>query len=1475
MKREHRIIIYGIAFVLLFWVMDVTLGNSSSHGKSLWELLVADVPEHDLYMRVILLVSVIVFVIVLSRVLAQRRRTEESLRESEERYRTIMDDIEEAYYEADLAGNLTFVNDAACRILGYSREELIGMDNRAYMDQENAKLAYETYSEVHRTGKPDEWFTWEVLRKDGDRRSIEGGIYPLRGPKGDILGFRGVARDATERKQAEKALQQSDERWHLLFDNATQGVMYLDSQGTINAANPAALEIVALPPEELVGKDFRQLLPVLNLTDADVLPVFRRITSGEPGPERLEWKIMNGQGKPAILDVASSTVEKDGRAIGFAIFVHDITERKQIQQALQEGEERYRLITDNMEDTVWLMDMNLRTTFVSPSVVRTRGFTLEELREMPLEKHLTPTSLEVALKEIAERMSPKKLEQKDYTFTHTFDLEFYRKDGSTFWHEVKATLLRDDEGCPAGLLCVSRDITERKHAEEALRESEEKYRILAEQSMDGICLASGFKPVYANSALLNILGAKSIDDLRDRTFLDFLDKQDVDTIVNDVAKGLAGEITKKRYELRAKKLNGEEFFLDLSMTRVMYEGKPHALAIARDITDKKGLEEALRDSEKRYRLLAENVTDIIWTMDMDLRFTYVSPSVTRLSGFSTEEATTHTVQDVFTPSSLEVAMKALEEEIALEKREEKDLTRSRMLELELRCKDGSTVWTEMTITALRDQNGRPVEFTGIARDITKRKQAHEKLRESEERYRNLISNLSNTVIMELNSEGKFTYVSPQIFDIFGHTPEESIGLAAFDFVHPDDIEKCFEAMTTKDEVVQIEYRSRHKDGHYIYVSTTGKKVPDGRGGENLISVASDITERKQAEEALRQSEERYRTILETVEEVYFEVDLAGNFTFVGDAVCRISGYSKEEMIGTSYRTYAPEKDVKAVYEAFNRVYRTGKPIEGFYGEIFRKDGTKRFLETSALPARNQGGEIIGFRGVMRDVTKRKETERQLLAAETAVKTCNSAIVTADFDGRLTYANPAVLRVWGYDNLEEVVGKSFTSLFKEEEEARKLVEMLFTREYDERLDFVGKRKDGTEFIAGLSAAAIVDAERQHAGFTASVTDITDRMQAVEALQKSELQFRGVINKNADGIAILDKHGVARLVNPAAQAMFNRSAEELVGQMLGLPTAAGTTTEVDIVNIEGQTRVAEMQVVEIDWEGAPAYLTSLHDITERKRAEEDGRELDRMKSEFISNISHELRTPLHSIQGFTELMLEGEVPDPGTQKRFLTIIDKQSQRLGRLIANLLDISRLESGRFSIQKQRSSMANIIRDACQSSFVLASAKGISINEDIPQTLPEIEVDGERLTQVMVNLLGNAIKFSNDGSVTVKAELKNGDLLVQVVDQGIGIPKEAMSHLFDRFYRVEDPAEVGGAGLGLYISKQIIEAHGGDLWAESEHREGSTFSFTIPVVSRKRRPKKKIGEILVEDGHITKKDLHSALKKQQTQETTATQVRR
>jgi PAS domain S-box-containing protein len=314
-------------------------------------------------------------------------------------------------------------------------------------------------------------------------------------------------------------------------------------------------------------------------------------------------------------------------------------------------------------------------------------------------------------------------------------------------------------------------------------------------------------------------------------------------------------------------------------------------------------------------------------------------------------------------------------------------------------------------------------------------------------------------------------------------------------------------------------------------------------------------------------------------------------------------------------------------------------------------------------------------------------------------------------------------------------------------------------------------------------------------------------------------------------------------------------------------APPVVEEKFLRLDGTEIDVEVRAAPLVYQGKPAMQVVVRDITERRKAEEARYELAQLKAEFFSNVSHELRTPLQSIMGFTKLMLQGKVPDHETQMEFLTIIDKQGEHLVNLIEGLIDVSRVASGRFEIRRQRLSIEKIIDDALQSAYSVANEKGIIINRYIPEALPRMNVDGERLGQVMVNLLSNAVKFSNGGSkINVRAGVKDDKLLVRVTDHGIGIAQEAMPHLFERFYQVDGSTTrtISGTGLGLYISKQIVEAHGGNIWVESKLGKGSTFCFTIP--KRLTKKQKRIGEILVEDGLITNRDLERALRKQRGQ---------
>ncbi|MCJ7514905.1 MAG: PAS domain-containing sensor histidine kinase, partial [Dehalococcoidia bacterium] len=359
-------------------------------------------------------------------------------------------------------------------------------------------------------------------------------------------------------------------------------------------------------------------------------------------------------------------------------------------------------------------------------------------------------------------------------------------------------------------------------------------------------------------------------------------------------------------------------------------------------------------------------------------------------------------------------------------------------------------------------------------------------------------------------------------------------------------------------------------------------------------------------------------------------------------------------------------------------------------------------------------------------------------------------------------------------------------------------------------------------------------------------------------------------NSAGVKLLGASSPDQILGKPVMDVISLDYREIVAERMQKAIETGitpATIEEKFIRLDGTEIDVEVRAIPVVYQGKPAMQTVVRDITERRQMEEERGKLELMKTEFTSNISHELRTPLQSIKGFTKLMLQGKVPDPETQKEFLTIIDGQSENLSTLIDSLLDMSRIESCRFDINRAPMSLRDLIQGVVHEYHSMANGKNIALTEEIPAALPEIEADEERLRQVIVNLLGNAIKFSKDGGkITVKAGAEDGKVLVQVTDSGIGIPEEAMEHLFERFYQGNGSITrtYGGSGLGLFISKQIIEAHGGRIWAESKPGIETTLFFIIPRVSKKGH--KKLGEILVEDGLITKPQLNETLRKQRGQ---------
>ncbi len=483
----------------------------------------------------------------------------------------------------------------------------------------------------------------------------------------------------------------------------------------------------------------------------------------------------------------------------------------------------------------------------------------------------------------------------------------------------------------------------------------------------------------------------------------------------------------------------------------------------------------------------------------------------------------------------------------------------------------------------------------------------------------------------------------------------------------------------------------------------------------------------------------------------------------------------------------------------------------------------------------------------RDITERTRAEKaQHLFSQqwsTTFDTISDGICVLDSDSRITQCNKAMLDIVGKP-CQEVVGHHCYEFVHGTTEPIKECPLTRMRETQQRESTVLPL--GDQWFE-VTVDPIKNEQGDFLGAVHVISNITDRKMAEDAakdlaqigeqqrerLLESESRLRQIIEKNVDGLIIIDAEEKVCFVNPAAEQFLGHEAGELEGKAFGFPIGADAPGEIDIAGPEGTKMVAEIQVTEMEWWGEAAQLISLHDITDRKLAEEAELKLMEMKDELIASVSHELRTPLFSIRGFLELLRDGKVKDPETQQEFLTRASQDANRLTLLVNDLLDVSRLEAGRMELELEEVELGSVIRETLDSLRQQAQEKSIALTYSGSETPLGIKADRHRLQQVLTNLVTNAIKFSESGCpVRITSELLDGLVTVKVIDQGTGVPEEDIPHLFDMFYQANGSHKRagGGAGLGLHIAKRIVESHGGQIGVESQLGMGSTFFFVLPA---------------------------------------------
>jgi PAS domain S-box-containing protein len=516
--------------------------------------------------------------------LADRRRAEVALRESEEKYRTILESMEEGYYEVDLTGNLTFFNDSVCRLLGYSRNELMGMNNRAYTHREDTCRLYQVFNGVYTTGESARGIDWRIIRKDGAVCFTEASVSLIRDSNGQAAGFRGIARDVTDRRQAEEARRESEARYRDLIETARDVIFTLSAEGRLISLNRAFEVLTGWSPAEWIGKSFVDLVDPGDLLKAR--KQFEKVMEGT-FTEPVELRIRTKHGAAIHGEFIASPQVKNQKVIGILGIARDITERKRAEEVLRESEEKYRLVIQNAQEMILIIqDRTLK--FINPETEKITGYSSEEFASKPFVEFIHPDD-----KVMVGENHQKRLRGEPVPPVYVFRIVV--KDGRTKWVEANAVVINWN-GRPATLNFL-RDITERKRVEAALQESEEKYRSLVANATDAIFIVQDGLITFPNPITLALVGY-SQEEMATLPFIDLVHPQDRAMVLDNHNRRLNGEEVPSTSTFRVLNKQGEELWGQLNAALTTWGGRPAILCFIRDITPQKRLEAQYLHAQK-------------------------------------------------------------------------------------------------------------------------------------------------------------------------------------------------------------------------------------------------------------------------------------------------------------------------------------------------------------------------------------------------------------------------------------------------------------------------------------------------------------------------------------------------------------------------------------------------------------------------------------------------------------------------------------------------------------------------------------------------------------------------------------------------------------------------------------------------------------------------------------------------------------
>lgn len=599
-------------------------------------------------------------------------------------------------------------------------------------------------------------------------------------------------------------------------------------------------------------------------------------------------------------------------------------------------------------------------------------------------------------------------------------------------------------------------------------------------------------------------------------------------------------------------------------------------------------------------------------------------------------------------------------------------------------------------------------------------------------------------------------------------------------------------------------------------------------------------------EAFRVTEEFFRNVVDSLEDyAIFTTDTKGSVSSWNAGAERMLGYTEKEIIGINATIFftkedqkkkAPEEELKNAATkrtAFNERYHV------------RKDGTLFWGSGQVFPLIDEGGTLRGFTKIMRDRTDEQLVERRLSQLAAIVESSHDAIISRDLQGKILTWNNGAEKLFGYTS-DEVIGKHITLTIPPHLQEEVVSEKTLTNLKKEKLTFdtVRKKKDGSHIAVSVTVSPLKNNKGKITGVSIIARDITTRKKMDETLS----EMAAIVASSDDAIIRRTFDGIITHWNQGAMNLYGYTAREAIGKHISMLVPKEKTPDIDhihqqlakgehIKHFETVRVRKDKTLIDVSISLSPvvdatgkviAISTIGRDITERKT-------IERYKDEFLGIASHELKTPVTSIKAYTQLLhkrfIQGE---DGGSAELVRKMDQQLTKLNDLISDLLDVTKIERGKIQFGNAYFDINELIHEISEE--MQRTTETHTFKKELTKT-KTIFGDRNRVGQVIANLLSNAVKYSPKAKeVLIKSFEERNIITVCVTDHGVGIPKEKKDFVFDRFYRVRGAKEdtFPGLGLGLYISKQIIERQGGKIWVEKSSKYGTTFCFTLPTGKKK-----------------------------------------